>query len=104
MYYVGMKAEELWLRQFQNDVVLVSHNSKTFDAKHFLRTIKSHKLIHLFDSVIGFADSLLLFRNIFPGLKSYSLVNLYENFENTKFKAHNAQKQQLGKHKSLDSH
>ena len=43
-----------------------------------------------FPANTAFADSLRLFRHIYPGRKSYSLTSLFEDIERNPFNAHDA--------------
>ena len=63
----GLRLEELCGR-----VVLVTHNVRAFDVKHFSNNLKKRHLKDLFHSCIeGFVDALLLHRNLFSQKHSY---------------------------------
>ena len=56
----------LWLKELCGRVVLVAHNVRAFDVKHFSNNLKKRHLKDLFHSCIeGFVDALLLLRNLF---------------------------------------
>lgn len=67
-----------WLSSFGKSVILVGHNIKSFDLKHLFRHSDLHGIN--FPFVAGFIDTLLLFRTLFCGQKSYSQEQLYRQF------------------------
>ncbi|XP_052075942.1 uncharacterized protein LOC127714036 [Mytilus californianus] len=80
----------LWLEQY-GQVMLVAHNCKLFDARRLINNMSKLTCYAAFrKSVFGFADTLPLFRQKFPGLNSYSQQKLFEHFCNEKYNAHNA--------------
>ena len=80
-----------WLQSLNNNILLVAHNAKVFDAQHLSRSICEHGFMSKFTMVIGFSDTLLLFRKCYPELKGKcSLSKLHEHFIGSSFNAHNA--------------
>ncbi|XP_078023858.1 DNA polymerase III PolC-type-like [Epinephelus lanceolatus] len=72
-------------------VLLVAHNAKEFDAPILARVLRKCSLWEHFQQVVsGFVDTLLLSRNLFRGLSSYSLESLAKHFLDRYYDAHNA--------------
>ncbi|KAH3733454.1 DNA polymerase III subunit epsilon-like [Dreissena polymorpha] len=79
-----------WLKQFKN-VVLVAHNGKAFDFPILMSALKNNKMVKSFlSSVTGFVDSLEVFRNKYPGRRSYKQVDLARKLLGTTYNEHNA--------------
>ena len=67
-----------WMKKLCGGVVLVRHNFRAFDEKHFLNNVKKWHLEDLFRSCIKtFADMLPLFQNPFPETHSTILKKNY---------------------------
>ncbi|CAC5421926.1 unnamed protein product [Mytilus coruscus] len=80
----------LWLEQY-GQVMLVAHNCKLFDARRLINNMSKLTCYAAFGNCVsGFADTLSLFRQKFPGLNSYSQQKLFEHFCNEQYNAHNA--------------
>ena len=80
-----------WLGEFGLKVVLVGHNVRNFDMKHFWSFVKILSLKYLFEPILAsFADTLPLFRNVFPEKISHSQENLYRQIVCSTYNAHNA--------------
>lgn len=80
-----------WLKRKPLPCVLVAHNAKRFDAKHLIKAVEScDKMEEFSQIVIGFSDTLLAFRDLFPERKSCSQENLAKDLLNTTYDAHNA--------------
>ena len=73
-------------------LVLYAHNAKTFDVPRLLNHLDKFYLLGEFHrTVIGFVDTLPLFRALKPGLESYKQSSLAENLlGNSTYDAHNA--------------
>ncbi|KAL7402923.1 hypothetical protein ABVT39_021895 [Epinephelus coioides] len=72
-------------------VLLAAHNAKGFDAPILARVLRKFSLWEDFQQVVsGFVDTLLLSRNLFRGLPSYSLEFLAKHFLHKDYDAHNA--------------
>ena len=64
----------LWLQNFECDVVLIGHNVRTFDSRILLNYVNKYKeFTHLFSNVLGFVDTLPLFKARFPEKKGKHL-------------------------------
>lgn len=79
-----------WLQQ-RSPCLLIAHNCKSFDSKHLVRGFESHLLLDDFQKVsVGFSDTLPVFRELYPELKSHSQQNLATNLLGVTYDAHNA--------------
>ena len=88
---VGLNRFGLWLKELCGRVVLVGHNVRAFDVKHFWNNVKKWHLEDLFCSCIqGFVDTLPLFRNLFSEKHSHSQEKLYEDIVCKTYVAHNS--------------
>ncbi|XP_050393968.2 uncharacterized protein LOC126811944 [Patella vulgata] len=64
-----------------NSPILVGHYIKNFDCKVLYHAVYRNKMMEEFSSVIkGFIDTHMVFRKVYPELKSYSLDNLLKDF------------------------
>lgn len=95
-----------WLQKFDGQVVLIAHNGQKFDALHLLIRLQEHDLLDDFKvNVVGFIDSLVMFKNHFSlppkstGLKSL-VKSIVPNFE---YRAHDASEDVRALKKLLDS-
>ncbi|CAC5416320.1 unnamed protein product [Mytilus coruscus] len=80
----------LWLEQY-GQVMLVAHNCKLFDARRLINNMSKLTCYAAFRKCVsGFADTLPLFWQKFPGLNSYCQQKLFEHFCNEQYNAHNA--------------
>ena len=84
-----------WLQRITPDskqLVLYAHNAKTFDVPRLLNHLDKFNLLGEFQkTVIGFVDTLPLFKAMKPELKSHKLSSLAEHFlDNSTYDAHNA--------------
>ena len=80
-----------YLSGHQNTVSLVAHNAKSFDARVIMAAMESCGLIHDFSScVLGFIDSVLLFKCAYPEMKSYGQEKLCSDILNETYNTHNA--------------
>ena len=70
--------------------VLIAHNAEKFDSRHLWRIIRSCKLEGSFSSLVGFGDSLPLFRAKFPNEKNHKLGGIHNTLLGKPFVAHNA--------------
>ena len=77
-----------WLASFNTDTILVGRNIKAFDVKHLLR----HADLNGVDlgRLVGFVDTLSLFKNKYQGLPSKSQENLCHRFVGGKYNDHNS--------------
>lgn len=80
-----------FLQKHLHPVVLVGHNAKSFDAIYLSRAMLSLQVEEDFKGcLLGYADTLLLFRELYPGRKSYSQSTLYTDLMGGTYDAHNA--------------
>ena len=79
-----------WLSAINNQIVLLGHNIKSFDIKHFKRHVARHGLDSKFHMIVGYIDTLPLFKSLYPGLTSYSQPVMYAKLIGGKYEAHNA--------------
>jgi len=61
-----------WLESLGGNVVLVAHKCLDYDAKVLLRNLEEFK-IEYSHIILGFSDSLLASRNLYPGAPSHRL-------------------------------
>lgn len=82
-----------WLRKFDDQVVLLSHNGKIFDAPRLISKLQEHDLLEDFKAnVIGFIDTLILFQNHFSLEKKPSLEELVETITpNYEYEEHDSE-------------
>ena len=79
-----------WLGSFRQVVVLFGHNIKMFDIKHLLNHINKNKLGSNFCNIVGYVDTLPLFKSLYPNETSYSQISLYQHIVGGDYVAHNA--------------
>ena len=77
-----------WLESFKSEICIVGHNIETFDVKHLFKAGKSNGID--FHHIVGFVDTLPLFRSEYPDEESYSQSNLFKRFINESYLAHDA--------------
>ncbi|XP_076104042.1 protein PML-like [Mytilus galloprovincialis] len=79
-----------FLEKTKNNV-LIGHNVQTYDCVLLYTSLQKCNLLDKFKStVIGFIDTLPLFKLSHPGLNSYSQTNLFETFMSKSYEAHRA--------------
>lgn len=65
-----------WLQDMKEEI-LFAHNGRAFDSKRIVYSLLRHDLLYPFqDSVIGFVDTLLLFKKVLPLREKYSQQSL----------------------------
>ena len=85
-----------WLHNIQQEsdatCILVAHNAKAFDVRHFLNNVVKYDMYESFNSVIlGFGDSLTYLREIHKGTHhDFSLSGLYKSLFDKVYDCHNA--------------
>lgn len=78
-----------WLKAKEGPVVLFAHNAKLFDCKCINYSIRKCDLMSSFQScVVGFVDTLVLFKTILPQREKYSLESLVADLLGTCYRAH----------------
>ena len=66
-----------WLKAKKEKVVLLAHNAERFDSKRIIYALKKYDLLSSFqECVLGFIDTLALFKKVLPGRVSYSQESL----------------------------
>ena len=69
----GLKSFVEWLKAKGMPVVLFAHNAKSFDCKRIIYSLQKCDLLSSFQScVVGFVDTLILFKTILPQREKYS--------------------------------
>ncbi|XP_062585918.1 uncharacterized protein LOC134247603 [Saccostrea cucullata] len=83
----GIETFITWLKKFSN-IVLVAHNAK-FESIVIIRAM--HQVgLGASDFIIGFVDTLPLFREAVPNRKSYKQVDLMKDLCTAHYDAHDA--------------
>ncbi|XP_077991066.1 uncharacterized protein LOC144445401 [Glandiceps talaboti] len=77
-----------FLQQFKNPV-LIGHNIKNFDCQVLVNTLMSLGLLSRFKNIICI-DTMLLFKDILPGLQSYKQEMIVSDVLGESYNAHNA--------------
>jgi len=73
----GLKSFVEWLKAKEMPVVLFAHNAKSFDCKCIIYSLQKGDLLNSFQScVVGFVDTLILFKAILPQREKYSQESL----------------------------
>ncbi|XP_071182154.1 uncharacterized protein [Mytilus edulis] len=99
LYYKGQKLNTLskfvglekFIKWLPHKAVLVAHNCKIFDSKIIVAQLSSVNLVNEFHrKVSGFSDSLHIFKQKYPGRKSYKQENLVKDILKRSYNAHNA--------------
>lgn len=73
----GLKSFVEWLKAKEMPVVLFAHNAKSFDCKCIIYSLQKGDLLNSFQScVVGFVDTLILFKAILPHREKYSQESL----------------------------
>ena len=69
----------------------LGHNIKSFDCHIIINHLTKCNLVEAFSSsVLGFVDTLSLFKELFPNMKSYAQAELARNILNAEYMAHDA--------------
>lgn len=80
----------MWLNQFSN-AVLVAHNGKNFDFRVLSTAVYNCNMYDNFTQIVmGFVDSLAVFRSGFPKIEKYNQPFLAQHFCKKEYNAHNA--------------
>lgn len=80
-----------WLKAKEGSVVLFAHNAKSFDCKRIIYSLKKCDLMSSFQScVVGFVDTLILFKTILPQREKYSQESLVADLLGTSYRAHDS--------------
>ncbi|XP_034247029.1 uncharacterized protein LOC117648577 [Thrips palmi] len=88
---VAMSGFVSFLKEQGASVILIAHNALRFDALIILRVMRELKIMDEFLDVCGgFVDTLHLFPEKVPGLKSYQQTSVAAQFNISTTNAHNA--------------
>ena len=80
-----------WLQAKRKPVVLFAHNAKVFDSKRIIYSLKRYDLLSSFQScVMGFVDTLILFKRVLPLREKYSQESLVSDLLGISYGAHNS--------------
>ncbi|XP_067020326.1 DNA polymerase III PolC-type-like isoform X2 [Acropora muricata] len=80
-----------WLNAKREKVVLFAHNAKRFDSKLIIYALKKYDLLSSFqECVLGFIDTLTLFKKALPDRKKYSQEKLVADLLGMSYAAHNS--------------
>ncbi|XP_076109235.1 uncharacterized protein LOC143078171 [Mytilus galloprovincialis] len=80
-----------YISEFKDKPILIGHNIKRFDCHVLFNTLFSLNMWNEFSSQIScFIDSLNLFKQVVPGLASYSQSFLVNNLLGQEYESHNA--------------
>ena len=80
-----------WLKTKKEPVVLFAHNAKIFDCKCIISSLEKYDLLSSFERcVVGFVDTLILFKKILPQGKKYSQESLVADLLGISYGAHDS--------------
>ena len=80
-----------WLKDKKKPVVLFAHNAKSFDSKRIIYSLKKYDLLNSFqDCVLGFVDTLTLFKKVLPLREKYSQESLVSDILGISYGAHDS--------------
>ena len=68
----GLMAFMEWLESLGGNIILVAHKCLDFDAKVLLRNLEEFEIPYC-ETIIGFSDSLLASRQLYPDIGSHKL-------------------------------
>lgn len=87
----GLKSFVEWLKAKEMPVVLFAHNAKSFDCKRLIFSLQKCDLLNSFQScVVGFVDTLILFKSVMPQREKYSQENLVSDLLGISYSAHDS--------------
>ena len=85
----GLKSFVEWLKAKEMPVILFAHNAKSFDCKRIICSLQKCDLLNSFQScVVGFVDTLILFKAILPQREKYSQESLVSDLLGISYSAH----------------
>ncbi|CAC5391995.1 unnamed protein product [Mytilus coruscus] len=87
------EALELFLQFFSQNKenVIIGHNIKSYDIPVLFCALNNCSIMNEFScSIVGFLDTLQLFKSLLPGLTSYSQSNLYNTVLNETYDGHDS--------------
>ena len=78
----GLKSFVEWLKAKEMPVILFAHNAKSFDCQRIIYSLQKCDLLNSFQScVVGFVDTLILFKAILPQREKYSQESLVSDHD-----------------------
>ncbi|XP_068696144.1 DNA polymerase III PolC-type-like [Montipora foliosa] len=87
----GLKSFVEWLKAKEMPVVLFAHNAKSFDCQRIIYSLQKCDLLSSFQScVVGFVDTIILFKTVLPQREKYSLPSLVSDLLNVSYSAHDS--------------
>lgn len=87
----GLKSFVEWLKAKEMPVVLFAHNAKSFDCKRLIFSLQKCDLLNSFQScVVGFVDTLILFKSVMQQREKYSQENLVSDLLGISYSAHDS--------------
>lgn len=87
----GLKSFVEWLKAKEMPVVLFDHNAKSFDCKRLIFSLQKCDLLNSFQSyVVGFVDTLILFKSVMQQREKYSQENLVSDLLGISYSAHDS--------------
>lgn len=87
----GLKSFVEWLKAKEMPVILFAHNAKSFDCKRIIYSLQKCDLLNSFQScVVGFVDTLILFKAILPQREKYSQESLVSDLLGISYSAHDS--------------
>lgn len=87
----GLKSFVEWLKAKEMPVVLFAHNAKSFDCKRLIVSLQKCDLLNSFQScVVGFVDTLILFKSVMQQREKYSQENLVSDLLGISYSAHDS--------------
>ena len=86
-----LKEFNYFLKASKSRVVLAAHNGRVFHSRILAKALFKKNLLRAFQSVvIGFVDTLPLFKNLLPGRQSCKQESLVEDCLNKSYDFHNS--------------
>ncbi|XP_068696137.1 uncharacterized protein [Montipora foliosa] len=87
----GLKSFMEWLKAKEMPVVLFAHNAKLFDCQRIIYSLLKCDLLSSFQScVVGFVDTLILFKTVLPHREKYSQPSLVSDLFGVSYSAHDS--------------
>ncbi|XP_063418982.1 protein PML-like [Mytilus trossulus] len=86
----ALKMLILFLAQYKKNVI-IGHNIKSYDIPVLFCALNNCSIMNEFScSILGFLDTLQLFKSLLPGLTSYAQSNLYNTVLNETYDGHDS--------------
>lgn len=78
-----------FLKQQERRIIMVAYNNKVFDSRILTRAFLSNNQYEVQSIVVGFVDTLPLFKSLLPGKRCYKQDYLVKDCMNVSYDAHN---------------